>query len=576
MSIALVNLRAAIATNTLNALQQGALTQALDAIIPTFPEPDPSGVAQPPPDEDDSREWIAALYTIQAAGGSGGGVVTSGTIIAADGPTLSAIVVTTLPNGQPAIVNSFGAEFTLQPIDGMTVDGSTVLSTPDVTRVWERGDTVIAEQAALQTAWVVDPVGGNDNNTGLSALAAVKHKAEIARRYGSWSPTIDGIVVQIAYENPDTTAHDPSLFTPNLINGAQFMQFAATPATSFTGTLLAVTPKNKASAATCTPLRSTFTTATGAMAAQLLLINTTRGNSRAIAQRNTGGGLWQISQPFAPQTGLGFPSNTEVDTWANGDAIQGFALMNVHFGVVGGRCVDPPAGFAGPGHIVQALNFWDPIDSGIQPVEFDGGSLFQIQECTCSASPVVDGTSSIGATMTNVGIASNGNTFTNRGLGFTFTGGLLQGGFAISFAGQLSGMQLDTIIATGSAEFFDLAGVADFAIDTGTTINVIDGLAVTGIVYGVHGALGTLNAQSGLTRYTNTAVAHLMATLNIGGQITPQAYSNHTPGGVGTATSVALVALTPAALDAAAGVAGFGGMAYVPGVGGFYDGGVLP
>jgi hypothetical protein len=69
MSVALQNLRSAIATNTLTSLQQGALTQALDAIIPSFPTVDPSGVAQPPRDGLDAREWIAVLYTIQSTSG---------------------------------------------------------------------------------------------------------------------------------------------------------------------------------------------------------------------------------------------------------------------------------------------------------------------------------------------------------------------------------------------------------------------------------------------------------------------------------------------------------------------------
>jgi hypothetical protein len=70
MSAALLALRNAIATNTLTALQQGALTTALDEIIPTFPVPDDTSSALPPSDEVDARTWISALYSIQGNGGA--------------------------------------------------------------------------------------------------------------------------------------------------------------------------------------------------------------------------------------------------------------------------------------------------------------------------------------------------------------------------------------------------------------------------------------------------------------------------------------------------------------------------
>jgi hypothetical protein len=70
MSAALVALAGRIATNTLTAWDISALTAALSAITPTFPVPDGSGVSLYS-DEDEAREWIAALYTIQAGGGTG-------------------------------------------------------------------------------------------------------------------------------------------------------------------------------------------------------------------------------------------------------------------------------------------------------------------------------------------------------------------------------------------------------------------------------------------------------------------------------------------------------------------------
>ena len=89
-------------------------------------------------------------------------------------------------------------------------------------------------------------------------------------------------------------------------------------------------------------------------------------------------------------------------------------------------------------------------------------------------------------------------------------------------------------------------------------------------MYGVHGTTCTL-ASEGTLRYIAPAVSNLQVTIGITGS--GSAYSNATSAGVVTTH---LLALTPAALDAAAGAAGFGGLAYVPGVGSFTVGDVTP
>jgi hypothetical protein len=69
MSGALDNLTANILANTLTTLQQNALAQALVAISPTFPTPDETSDGIPVPEEALAREWMAALYAIQAGAG---------------------------------------------------------------------------------------------------------------------------------------------------------------------------------------------------------------------------------------------------------------------------------------------------------------------------------------------------------------------------------------------------------------------------------------------------------------------------------------------------------------------------
>jgi hypothetical protein len=71
----LLNLSSNIGANTLTALQQSCLQQALTNIAPTFPGPDNASNGNTDSDESLAREWIASLYAIVAGvGGSVSGI----------------------------------------------------------------------------------------------------------------------------------------------------------------------------------------------------------------------------------------------------------------------------------------------------------------------------------------------------------------------------------------------------------------------------------------------------------------------------------------------------------------------
>jgi hypothetical protein len=553
MSVALTNLRAAIATNTLTALQQAALTQALDAIIPTFPVPDFEGVALPPPDEADAREWIAALYAIQSeGGGGGGGGVAAATIIAASAGVLSGVPTAGLAVGQPAVVQTFGAEFSLQPQDGMVVDGVTVLTSTTAGLVWERGDTIIAIQAALQTAWFVDPVAGNDESSGLNAINAVKHKAEIMRRLGTWSPVYDAIAVVITYVTSEpATGHDPGLFAPVLLNGATLIQMAALPAPSFTGTILAVTfPKNRAANQA---LELTFTTTTGAMAANLLLVNATRANSRAVAVR-LAGGSWIISQPQNPTVPINAGGGATNDAWAAGDAITGYALVAVDIPLMGGIVSEFAA--VGFSHTLYQLYLLDPEGLGsLNGIHVDGASYPFLLDCHVERALAYNGHEEFGG-------SAQGCSFTQRGsasgtvgaaLPFTFTSGFIAGIDARAVVFQTDAM------FTVASTLKDCTLLTVY-VDTGVamTLEGQTNLLAAQILYGP----GSMNVKSGTFVYVGVGTA--VASMPIGGgkflNGTATGYSNATAAGLTTVHGG--IALTSANLDAAAGAAGFGGFAW--------------
>jgi hypothetical protein len=483
---------------------------------------------------------------------------------------LEAYVNLNLKAGASAYVASVGALWTYEPSGALTTDGITVVAASNGGQWWRR-ESAIALAAVLQTAWFVDAQNvegtSSDENNGLMAGTALRTKAEIARRLGTWSPSFNAINVVVTYLSADTTSGDPARFTPYFLAGATLTETAPLPAATFTGTLLAVTAK---AAATNHALRSTFTVLTGAVAVNMLLVNSTRGNSRAFAQRNTGAGLWQISQPFTPYSGVGNPANTEVDTWANGDSITGYALQNNDIAVVGGVAIESQAPFAGPSHIVTNLTIWDPNVGDFDPCTVSGASQVLFVEAVNVRALNWSGAQALKGQIANCSInveliiTSSGPLAT----GPLITGGILNGLVGI----ESVELQLDVIVASTSCILLNALINTNTFWDTGVVAQFIGITQVSqaAIQYGA----GTFNILQGLVRFgTTTAVLTFPLTggLKINGATS--AYSNATAAGL---TTTHLLSLTPANIDAAAGAAGFGGLAYIPGVGAYQSGSATP
>lgn len=497
-------------------------------------------------------------------------------IVVADAAALTAYPAASLLNRQSAAVQTFGATFALGPA-GPTVDGVTVIAASDG-RVWMRGATLIAPAAQAQTAWFVDLNNStglaSDQNTGLTALLPLLTKAEIARRWGSWSPTLTTITVTITYLGSDTATagRDPGRFTPTFVMGARLLHTAALPATSFTGTLLAVTAKNPA---TNTPLRSTFTTTTGAVAATLLLVNATRGNSRAFAQRNTGAGIWQISQPMVPYVLGNQPASTEVDTWANGDAISGYALPVVDLANIGGQTVEY-ANPLGPSHVVAGLQVQDPGSAvGPSPFIVGGAAAAAFAECLVQRAFVSANGARASAQFGISPATAVSNCFLNadsvlegpeQGSSPLVEGGVIKG-FLATFRNAT--IQKDVILAAQVATWANTCIFGQVAVDTGSTLQLAGATGCSAAIYGG----GACDCSQGLVKITTLTAVQTFRVTPITINAAASAYSNSTTAGL---TTVHLVGLTAAAIDAAAGAAGFGGLAYIPGVGAFQKGIATP
>ena len=426
-----------------------------------------------------------------------------------------------------------------------------------------------------QTAWFVDPSLGFDGYDGSNSVftsgttGPLKTKAEIIRRWGTNSPILNGVNVTITYVSANTDGNDPGIFTPFFVNGATLTHIGALPSTSFTGTLLVVTPKNVAANQA---LRSTFTTTTGAVVANMLLVNTTRGNSRAIAQRDTGGGLWQISQPMAPYSGIAPPPGAEINTWANGDTINGYILLNVDLVVIGGVTAEAQVGF-GPSHIVQQLTAWDPIPGHGDPLVIDPTAAILLTEMVCLRAFIVK----YGGAPLRFEFFNSASTIetiiaatSSIDPGPFIAGGIISG-FAIIDACIFQG---DTIFAATNAGSI-LSNITfqqsnSFFLETTVRFRGLNILPSAAILYGT----GTINVQ-GASRFiyqAGSAVTAFPLTggLTINGASTASAYDASGDPALWHPNR----ALTAANLDATVTAGGFGGNAINPGGGSITNGGV--
>lgn len=413
-----------------------------------------------------------------------------------------------------------------------------------------------------QTAWFIDPQSAvatcSDNNAGNVSTVPLCHKYELVRRWGTTSPVLNGVNVVIHYLSADTNNQDPGVFAPYFVNGASLMHTGgatsgALPTASFTGTLNVVTAKNRASNQI---LQSTFNTTTGAIVAQMMLVNSTH-SSIAFVQRLISAGKWQISQPLTQYSGSGIPlSQLEVDTWASGDTITGYSLLNVNLVGIGGQAVDYTNTFSN-GHVVWRLNIWDPASTGNNPGTLGLNAPIWLVETSCNRS------------LNGVGLANPSDpVFTNLAFSayslFTNTSTDLENGL-LTYGGFISTTQIgyiygglitdDTIFADTSNPFFMSAVDLSFmAIDSGSALYMDNSSSIDGPVYGG----GYLNVDSGVLNYTGgTATTLFPIALRLQNQTTA---CSQWSGGVSCGISV-----TGPNLDATASATGFGGYAFKPG-----------
>lgn len=544
-------------------------------------------------------EPIATIPVDQATLGGGGGVasVTASGILASTGganPNIAPIAGITaivsvantaalsayagtavLLQGALALVQSRQSYWSYQPGDASAADGWHIPALGGGNWVYV---TAADGQTQLnQTAWFIDMSNSSgvasDDNNGFTALTPLLTKAEWRRRIGPYDVVTLNVTTTITYMSGDTGTTDPGDFRVHS-SGGSIIHVASLPAASFTGTLNVVTAKSVA-AAPGNALQSTFNTTSGALVTGMLLVNSTRANSRAFTQKNTAG-TWQLSQPMSPYAGTGTYSSVENNAWAAGDTITGYTLnpVNIDDATMTGFGVNDmvilyQANWGGPnsasalrdgmrlgGHGRGTLITESVLSA---PLYYDGAFQSRSLETHVHGN-VAGGTSRgqvapVGDTQVHViaGLwAYQPEQSEGTALKVTFGGYSLQWTF-----------ESDTIIAAGSAT--DHARLYGATFQGNTCIDEVSvflggpTLLKSGILYGA----GTLDVTEGRFQYQQAASAasQLFCALTLQNQ--GIAYSYSTTGGVTTIHGN--IALTAANLDAASGAAGFGGFAFGPG-----------
>jgi hypothetical protein len=185
--------------------------------------------------------------------------------------------------------------------------------------------SVIPNPTWSQANWYVDPVAGNDGNSGLSPATAVKAiTGGIIYKWGTREPILQQNTTIFLLKS-ETLNQEAAALAPIMVFGSVF-GIVGTPLFVTTMVLGTVTAKNRS-----TPQLLTSTGFGGpGLAVGQLVINTSRGNSRAFIQAISGGTA-TFCQPMAQLSiadAAAFPAPCpqENDSWTTGDTVNVYTV----------------------------------------------------------------------------------------------------------------------------------------------------------------------------------------------------------------------------------------------------------
>lgn len=328
------------------------------------------------------------------------------------------------------------------------------------------------------------------------------------------------------------------------------------------GTLNAVTAKNRGSNQALT---SSFTLTSGSVAQSDLVVNTTHAARAWIIGSSSPYLLTQpIASPTIPIAQAVFnPTLTEVDTWAHSDAVTVYAPTTIYVGRVSANIAGFDASLSG-GLYFQTCNFGIPGGT-FEHVNF--GPHVVALESSSSSEVIVSQENAL--LNTYIGSPASGVSMTTlTGAGTTESAAIsvYAGGTVgqVSFVASML-MDYDYVLSGGVAD--NVNGMGYVYADTSNVVNVSEFAAGYiepegsggNILYGP----GSLTVYGRLQYHTPASGAG--GSLPISGGIQISGSANACSNAAGTIACG--ISITAAHLDAAAGVSGFGGDAFILGGG---------
>lgn len=266
------------------------------------------------------------------APGGGAGAST----IVANAAALTALPASGLPNGTQAVVQTYGALFTLGAA-GPTLTPSTILAASDG-RVWQRGLSLYAPQAQAQTDYYWDSISGSDENTGAVGSPFLNAN-EVIRRWGTASPEL----LQSFTLHQLNASTEYAFFSPKMGPGAQALLLGTLVVFAAAFTAGTVTPALYASV---TPNDLTIAAMPAGMAPGMIVQNTTRGSYAMAA--TVSGTTVTLATPYTTASfsppASGSPGTIADTAWATGNTLVVYNVPSASSVVWRPKCGSASAG----------------------------------------------------------------------------------------------------------------------------------------------------------------------------------------------------------------------------------------
>lgn len=431
--------------------------------------------------------------------------------------------------------------------------------------------------AALTGTIYVDP----QNSTGQATHAGSVYTgpsgigtlfllyADVVGVWGTFSPRLRADTAVI-FLSSHTDNGDPVQFYPTVENGAVASIQGGPPKVLAQGVVLSGKVAKGRAAGSNALLQFNL----GANGAAGILVDNLTHPSRAWSFKSLGSNNFSMTQPmgrYAIPCGSVFKS--EVDTWANGDIVNLLQPISVNIVAVGALIADFNGTFDNRLYLYQ-LN--KPSFAGLSQNCFVGDC--RILECSSQKMLVGDGAKAFNSE-TAIAICNCYNAGGITGACAWFLLGGMTGGLQENWIACWAGSGTDAFIGIVIDADHILSGAAPFILPVGaqagfvyldTPLHVQSGnLIIEASTYGgaaIYGSAGNnvvmqgsshLYLASGTFSAALTAPALVSPGIQLNGASTASSHTGASPDVLNSG-----ITTTPAHLDAAAGVAGFGGNAF--------------